>query len=68
MTAAAGEQLLLRLLGPQAAGFSVRTPPLLPHLISLKGERVRKSAAYRTVKAAALQDGGLSLRVKKRSG
>lgn len=67
MTAAAGEQLLLRLHGPQAAGFGVRTPPLLPHLVSLKGQRLRKSTAYKTVKVAALQDGGLSLQVKKKS-
>ncbi|XP_029688051.1 nitric oxide-associated protein 1 isoform X2 [Takifugu rubripes] len=53
VTAAAGEQLLLRLHGPQAAAFRVRTPPLLPHLISLKGARIRKSAAYKTIKPAA---------------
>lgn len=56
VTAAAGDQLLLRLHGPPAAGFGVRTPPLLPRLVSLKGKRRRKSAAYKTVKAAALQE------------
>lgn len=61
MTAAAGDQLLLRLHGPPAAAFRVRTPPLLPHLISLKGERIRKSAAYKTIKPAALLGGGLSV-------
>lgn len=65
MTAAAGERLLLRLHSPQTAGFGVRDPPLLPHLISLKGERRRKSTAYKTVRAAALKDGALSLQVKK---
>lgn len=53
VTAAAGHQLLLRLHGPQAAAPRVRTPPLLPHLVSLKGERIRKSAAYKPVKPAA---------------
>uniref|UniRef100_H2V7Y6 Nitric oxide associated 1 n=1 Tax=Takifugu rubripes TaxID=31033 RepID=H2V7Y6_TAKRU len=61
VTAAAGEQLLLRLHGPQAAAFRVRTPPLLPHLISLKGERIRKSAAYKTIKPAAAPGGGLTV-------
>lgn len=67
MTAAAGAQLLLRLHGPQAAAFGVRTPPLLPHLIALKGERIRKSAAYKTMKLAALLGGqGVKLQAKKK--
>ncbi|XP_070818808.1 nitric oxide-associated protein 1 [Chaetodon trifascialis] len=66
VTAAQGDQLLLRVHGPEAAGFSVRTPPLLPHLVSLKGERIRKSAAYKTVKAPGLLDSGLSARGAER--
>lgn len=72
MTAAEGDQLSLRLHGPQGAAFSVRTPPLLPHIVSLKGERIRKSAAYKTVKPPGLLDSGLSahgverLKVKKK--
>ncbi|XP_028271583.1 nitric oxide-associated protein 1 [Parambassis ranga] len=72
VTAVAGDQLLLRVHGPQAAGFGLRTPPLLPHIVSLKGERIRKSAAYKPVKAAGLLDSGLSahgaerLQVKRR--
>lgn len=68
----AGDQLLLRVHGPQAAGFGLRAPPLLPHIVSLKGERIRKSAAYKPVKCAGLLDSGLSahgaerLQVKKR--
>lgn len=58
MTAAEGDQLSLRLHGPQAAAFGVRTPPLLPHVVSLKGERIRKSATYKTLKPAGLLDGG----------
>ncbi|XP_041799846.1 nitric oxide-associated protein 1-like isoform X2 [Chelmon rostratus] len=66
VTAAPGDQLLLRVHGPEAARFSVRTPPLLPHVVSLKGERVRKSAAYKTVKPPGLLDSGLSARGAER--
>ncbi|XP_030252583.1 nitric oxide-associated protein 1 isoform X2 [Sparus aurata] len=66
VTAGEGEQLVLRVHGPAAAAFSVRTPPLLPHVISLKGERIRKSAAYKTVKSAGLLDAGLSARGAER--
>lgn len=72
MTAVGGDQLLLRVHGPQAAGFGLRTPPLLPHIVSVKGERVRKTAAYRPMKGAGLLDAGLSatgaerLQVKKK--
>uniref|UniRef100_A0A3Q3VSL1 NOA1/YqeH-like C-terminal domain-containing protein n=1 Tax=Mola mola TaxID=94237 RepID=A0A3Q3VSL1_MOLML len=72
VTAAVRDQLLLRLHGPQTAAFSVRMPPLFPNIVSLKGERVRKSATYRTVKPAGLLHCGLSacgaekLRVKKK--
>ncbi|KAM4586979.1 nitric oxide-associated protein 1 [Fundulus diaphanus] len=57
VTAVAGERVQLRVLGPEAAGFGLRTPPLLPHVVSLKGERVRKSSAYRPLRAAGLIDG-----------
>ncbi|XP_073342700.1 nitric oxide-associated protein 1 [Pagrus major] len=66
VTAAAGEQLVLRVHGPAAAAFSVRTPPLLPQVVSLKGERIRKSAAYKTLKPAGLLDTGLSARGAER--
>lgn len=62
MTAVAGDQLLLRVHGPEASGFSLRTPPLLPHIVSLKGARIRKSAAYKPMKLAGQMDGGLSER------
>ncbi|XP_005924099.1 nitric oxide-associated protein 1 [Haplochromis burtoni] len=60
VTAVEGDQLLLRVHGPQAAGFGLRTPSLLPHVISLKGERIRKSAAYKPMKAVGLLHSGLS--------
>ncbi|KAM3613153.1 uncharacterized protein V6R79_021618 [Siganus canaliculatus] len=58
VTAGEGEQLLLRVHGPEAAAFGLRTPALLPHIVSLKGKRIRKSAAYRTAKPPVLVDGG----------
>lgn len=66
VTAAAGDQLLLRVHGPETAAFGLRTPPLLPHVVSLKGERIRKSAAYKPVKPAGLLDGGLLARGAER--
>ncbi|KAF3694290.1 Nitric oxide-associated protein 1 [Channa argus] len=66
VTAVEGDQVLLRVHGPQAAGFSLRTPPLLPHVVSLKGDRVRKTPAYKLLKLAGLLDNGLSARVVER--
>uniref|UniRef100_A0A4W6CCT0 Nitric oxide associated 1 n=1 Tax=Lates calcarifer TaxID=8187 RepID=A0A4W6CCT0_LATCA len=60
VTAVEGDQVSLRVHGPEAAGFSLRTPPLLPHIVSLKGERIRKSAAYKPMKPQGLLDTGLS--------
>uniref|UniRef100_A0A8C4GQR4 Nitric oxide associated 1 n=1 Tax=Dicentrarchus labrax TaxID=13489 RepID=A0A8C4GQR4_DICLA len=61
VTAAEGDEVLLRVHGPEAVAFSVRTPPLLPHIVSLKGERIQKSAAYKPMKPPGLLDGGLSI-------
>ncbi|XP_070693017.1 nitric oxide-associated protein 1 [Pempheris klunzingeri] len=60
VTAAEGDQLLLRVHGPEAVRFSLRTPPLLPHIVSIKGERIRKSAAYKVMKPPGLLDSGLT--------
>lgn len=61
-----GDQVLLRVHGPEAAGFCLRTSPLLPGVVTLKGERLRKSAAYKPLKPAALLDVGLSARAAQR--
>ncbi|XP_022056753.1 nitric oxide-associated protein 1 [Acanthochromis polyacanthus] len=61
VTAMEGDELLLKVHGPQMAGFSVRTPPLLPRIVSLKGQRIPKSAAYKPLKAAGLLGRGLSV-------
>lgn len=57
VTAVSGERVELRVHGPAAAGFGLRAPPLLPHVASLKGERLRKSPAYRALRPPALIDG-----------
>ncbi|XP_077388731.1 nitric oxide-associated protein 1 isoform X2 [Festucalex cinctus] len=59
VTALEGQQPLLRLHGPPLAAFGLRTPPLLPHVVSLKGARVPKSAAYKAPTPAVLLDVGL---------
>ena len=66
VTVVEGDQVLLRVHGPEAVGFSLRMPPLLPHVISLKGERIRKSAAYKPMKPPGLLDSGLSARGAER--
>lgn len=66
VTAAAGQQVSLRVSGPAAGGFGLRTPPLLPHIVQLKGERVGKSAAYKVVKGPGLLDRGLSAKGAER--
>ncbi|XP_022617046.1 nitric oxide-associated protein 1 isoform X1 [Seriola dumerili] len=62
VTAVEGDQVLLRVHGPEAARFSLRTPPLLPHIVSLKGERIKKSTAYKLMKTPGQLDGGLTSR------
>ncbi|XP_075994454.1 nitric oxide-associated protein 1 [Genypterus blacodes] len=66
VTAVEGDQVLLRVHGPDAAGFCLRTSPLLPGVVTLKGERLRKSAAYKAVKPAGLLDVGMSARAAQR--
>lgn len=66
VTAPAGHQVSLRVHGPELAGYSVRTPPLLPHVVNLKGKRIKKSAAYKPIKPGGLIDSGLSGREAER--
>lgn len=58
----AGQRVVLRLHGPQGDGgaplYGVRTPPLLPHVVRLRGERVGRSPAYRMLRPAGLLGGG----------
>ncbi|XP_051935307.1 nitric oxide-associated protein 1 [Hippocampus zosterae] len=57
VTAFEGQVPLLRLHGPPSAAYGLRTPPLLPHVVSLRGARIPKSAAYKAPTPAALRDG-----------
>ncbi|XP_064199966.1 nitric oxide-associated protein 1 [Anguilla rostrata] len=67
-----GDRLLLRAHVPEGVGIRVRDPPLLPYVVNLKGERLGKSAAYKTKKPQGLLDRSLSekgaerLKVKKK--
>lgn len=74
VTAASGQRVALRLHGPQGAPYDVRMPPLLPHLVQLRGERVAKSPRYKTARPTALlgggalgvMDGAMQLRLEKK--
>ncbi|KAM6981381.1 nitric oxide-associated protein 1 [Aplochiton taeniatus] len=72
VTGGEGDRLTFRVHFPGDAGLSLRMPPLLPHIVSLKGDRIKKSSAYKPKKPLALVDAGLShkgaerLKVKKK--
>ncbi|KAL4641572.1 nitric oxide-associated protein 1 [Arapaima gigas] len=53
--------LHIRVHAPQKAGLSLRVPPLLPHIASLKGERIRNTPAYKPKRPQALVDNSLSV-------
>lgn len=47
------DKLLLRGYTPKGTVLTVR-PPLLPHIVNVKGERMKKSVAYKTKKPPSL--------------
>ncbi|KAK2498988.1 hypothetical protein MC885_018078 [Smutsia gigantea] len=47
------DRLHLRGYTPQGTVLTVR-PPLLPHIVNIKGERIRRSVAYKTKKPPSL--------------
>ncbi|KAG7462096.1 hypothetical protein MATL_G00199000 [Megalops atlanticus] len=55
-----GNHIVLRAYAPEGVGLQLRTPPLLPFVVTLKGERIKKSPAYKTKKPQGLLLGGLS--------
>lgn len=65
-------QLVLRAHAPEGSGLSLRSPALLPHVVNIKGERIKKSPAYKPRKPPALVDTSISykgaerLKVKKK--
>ncbi|XP_062874744.1 nitric oxide-associated protein 1 [Trichomycterus rosablanca] len=66
VTAAEGERLLLRGHAPEGAGICLRNPPLLPHIVTVKGPRIPKSPAYRTKKPQTLLDTNLLARAESK--
>ncbi|XP_047575352.1 nitric oxide-associated protein 1 [Lutra lutra] len=53
VTAQLKDRLHLRGYTPQGTVLTVR-PPLLPHIVNIKGERLRRSVAYKTKKPPSL--------------
>ncbi|KAI4891843.1 hypothetical protein NFI96_029009, partial [Prochilodus magdalenae] len=66
VTATEGEHLLLRTHAPEAAGLGLRNPPLLPHIVNVKGDRIRKTPAYKTKQPRALVDTCLPTQAKRK--
>ncbi|XP_017561759.2 nitric oxide-associated protein 1 [Pygocentrus nattereri] len=66
VTASQGERLLLRTHAPEAAGLCLRNPPLLPHIVNVKGDRILKTPAYKTKKPQALGDKCLPARAERK--
>ncbi|KAL0974248.1 hypothetical protein UPYG_G00217690 [Umbra pygmaea] len=66
VTGVEGSRVLLRAHAPEGAGLSMRTPPLLPHIVKLKGERIKNSVAYKTRKPPSLVNTSLSYKGAKR--
>ncbi|KAM4621349.1 nitric oxide-associated protein 1 [Polymixia lowei] len=66
VTGVEGDQLVLRAHAPEAAGMCLRSPPLLPHIVTLKGQRIKKSSAYKPMKPPALVDTTLSAKGAER--
>ncbi|XP_030621361.1 nitric oxide-associated protein 1 [Chanos chanos] len=60
VTGVEGDRLLLRAHAPEAGGLCLRSPPLLPHIVNIKGERIRKSPTYKTKKPQTVLDSKLS--------
>lgn len=64
VTAVEDDEVTLRVHGPAGVRYSVRTPPLLPHIVTVKGKRIHKSVSYKSVKPRPLVNEGM--KVKKR--
>ncbi|MBN3271185.1 NOA1 protein, partial [Polyodon spathula] len=54
VTAQLDDALQFRVYTPAGTGSTVRSPPLLPHIVHVKGERIRKTPSYRTKKPEPL--------------
>ncbi|KAM7167667.1 nitric oxide-associated protein 1 [Macrochelys suwanniensis] len=70
ITAHLEDKLQLRAYTPEGTTLMIRKPPLLPHIVDIKGNRIRGSASYRTKKPPPLvenlQANGTNKQIKKR--
>lgn len=68
VTGKEGHRLRLRCHAPEAAGLCLRRPPLLPHVAMVRGERIKKSPAYKPRRPLTQLDSSLAQhKAKKRS-
>ncbi|XP_068961395.1 nitric oxide-associated protein 1 [Petaurus breviceps papuanus] len=56
ITSPSEDKLHLRGYTPQGTSLTIRQPPLLPHIVDVKGERIKKSVAYKTKKPLSIVD------------
>ncbi|XP_001369899.2 nitric oxide-associated protein 1 [Monodelphis domestica] len=56
VTSLSEDKLHLRGYTPQGTTLTIRQPPLLPCIVSVKGERIKKSVAYKTKRPPSLVD------------
>ncbi|XP_048360470.1 nitric oxide-associated protein 1 [Sphaerodactylus townsendi] len=64
ITAHLNNKMHLRCYTPDGTALTVRKPPLLPHVVQIKGERVKGSPAYKTKQPPAFVE-NLNTTVKK---
>ncbi|XP_076143253.1 nitric oxide-associated protein 1 [Alosa pseudoharengus] len=68
VTGREGDHLSLRCHAPEAAGMHLRTPPLLPHIAMVRGQRIKKSPAYKPCRPPTQLDTSLAQRKAKKRG
>ncbi|XP_064415487.1 nitric oxide-associated protein 1 isoform X2 [Latimeria chalumnae] len=56
ITAHSEDKLYLRGYTPSGCGLMVRKPPLLPYIVHIKGDRIKKTPAYKTKRTEPLLD------------
>ncbi|KAG5270212.1 hypothetical protein AALO_G00190030 [Alosa alosa] len=66
VTGREGDRLRLRCHAPEAAGMHLRTPPLLPHIAMVRGQRIKKSPAYKPCRPPTQLDTSLAQRKAKK--
>ncbi|XP_054843152.1 nitric oxide-associated protein 1 [Eublepharis macularius] len=64
VTAHSNNKMHLRCYTPEGTVLTIRKPPLLPHIVQVKGDRVKRSPAYKTQRPPSLVE-NLRTNVKK---